>query len=142
MRKDDGTNNFDFNDFYVRSPNRYIERLKAEVKFWDNIQQDPWKPDSTSELDKRWENNYSFLIQKLIEEFENGEKTWPEYRQEYIDKINWILNNLLDIKISKLASVTNPWQWDLYFEKWNSKDFPFKNLFKSILSSIFIRQTS
>lgn len=128
VRKDDGTNNFDFNDFYVRSPNRYIERLKAEVKFWDNIQQDPWKPDSTSELDKRWENNYSFLIQKLIEEFENGEKTWPEYRQEYIDKINWILNNLLDIKISKLASVTNPWQWDLYFEKWNSKDFPFKNL--------------
>ncbi len=128
IQKDDGSENFNFSDFYVRSPNRYIERLKAEVKFWENIQQDPWKPDSMSELDKRGENNYSFLIQKLIEEFENWEKTWPEYRQEYIDKINWVLSNLLDVRISKLASVTNPWQWDLYFEKWSSKDFPFKNL--------------
>lgn len=126
--KDDWTNNFNFNDFYVRSPNRYTQTLKATINNETSIQSDPWKPKSTTDLDKRLWQNYNFLMARLLEVFENWNKTWPEYRQEYIDKINWILWRLLDIRISKLASVTNSSQWDMYFEKWDSKDFPFKNL--------------
>ena len=126
--KNDGSENFNFADFYVRSPNRYTQALKAIINVENTIHQDPWKPASTADLDQRLWQNYNFLMSKLLETFENWNKTWPEYRQEYIDKINWILWNLLDIKISKLASVTNPWQSDMYFEKWDSVDFPFKNL--------------
>ena len=49
-------------------------------------------------------------------------------KQEILDRLNSILEKVLDIRISSLGNITKPNEGQLYFEKGKSKKFPYENL--------------
>jgi hypothetical protein len=72
--------------------------------------------------------NYERILGIAYEDvFENGSKTGDEIMEDLIGKVNRILSNVLDIKISSLGNVMQK-KGSLYFEKENTTNFPYANL--------------
>ncbi len=128
ISKEDNSTQYTPTDFYVRSAQRFSETVKFEFNQWLRLTDDPGKPQSSSALDWRMNSNYNLLMMDLIKSFQWGSETGDIVRARYIDKVNTILSGILDIKIWNLADVTDATKWDLYFDKWASKNFPYKNL--------------
>jgi len=128
ITKSDGTSNFDKKSFYIRSAYRFTSKLKVEsIKAQPNIIEDHNRPYSSNALDSRMQGNYERLLSKLLYEFEQGTKTGAELKKDFLDNVNNILNHILDVKISSLGNVGDG-KGQLFFEKENSKDFPYENL--------------
>lgn len=126
--KEDDTNNFDKKSFYIRSAYRFTSKLKVDsIKAQPDIIEDHNRPYSSNALDSRMQSNYERLLSKLLYEFEHGNKTGEEFKKEFLEKINKILENILDVKIASLGNVGDN-KGQLFFEKESSKDFPYENL--------------
>jgi len=128
ITKEDGTNSFDKKSFYIRSAYRFTSKLKVDsIKAQPDIIDDHNRPYSSNAMDSRMQGNYERLLSKLLYEFEQGDKTGAEFKKEFLEKINDILKNILDVKISSLGNVGNG-KGQLFFEKESSKNFPYENL--------------
>ncbi|MFA6076867.1 MAG: ATP-binding protein [Candidatus Paceibacterota bacterium] len=126
--KEDGSNIFDKKSFYIRSAYRFTSKLKVDsITAQPDIVEDLNRPYSSNAIDSRMQGNYERLLSRLLYEFEQGNKTGTEFKKEFLEKINKILENILEVKISSLGNVGNG-KGQLFFEKENSKDFPFENL--------------
>lgn len=121
---------FDKKSFYVRTAYRFTSKLKVEsIQTLPDITNDPNRPHSSTALDNRLQENYERMLGTAFKEFFNNAsgKTGLQTRTELIGKINTILANILDIQISDIGDVTAG-KGQLFFEKGNSKDFPYENL--------------
>ncbi len=118
---------FDRKSFYVRTPYRFTSSINV-----NKIQKSPeiteeQRPINTISLDSRLQKNYERLHGQLINEYQNGDKTGKEFKDDLIGEINRILNSILEIKISDLGDIIGG-RGQLFFEKGESKNFPFENL--------------
>lgn len=116
--------------FYVRTAYRFTSKLKVEsIKNLPDIIDDPDRPYSSNAIDNRLQQNYERLLSTAFQEFFNdgSGKTGLATRTELIGRVNSILGNILEIKISNIGDVTKG-KGQLFFEKENSKDFPYENL--------------
>lgn len=125
---DDNSSTYSNDKFYVRSSQRFTENVKFQFNQWLKVSDDPWKPNNSWSIDSRMNQNYNLLMMDLIKSFQQWDETWDQARAKYIDRINLILESILEIRIASLADVTNADQSDLYFDKWTSKGFPYRNL--------------
>ncbi|MCK5466292.1 AAA family ATPase [Candidatus Parcubacteria bacterium] len=123
-----GATNFDKKSFYIRSAYRFTPKLKVDsIKAQPDIIEDHNRPYSSNAIDSRMQSNYERLLSRLLYEFEQGNKTGTEFKKEFLEKINKILENILDVKVSSLGNVGDG-KGQLFFEKENSKNFPYENL--------------
>ncbi len=131
ITKSDGTNIFDKKSFYIRTAYRFTPELKVgSINAQPDIIDDVNRPTASHSLDNRLRENYERMLGIAFTEFFNeGDtaKTGSEVRQELIGRINDILSNILDIKITNIGDVISG-KGQLFFEKGTSKDFPFENL--------------
>ncbi len=128
ITKDDGSTEFDKKSFYIRSPYRFTPELKANnIKTLPDVIDDLNRPSSSIDLDSRLLENYERLISMSWNEWQDGDKTGSEMREELLGSINNILARIIDIKISNLGNILEG-KGQLFFEKGSSKDFPFENL--------------
>ncbi|MFO1186267.1 MAG: AAA family ATPase [Alphaproteobacteria bacterium] len=67
------------------------------------------------------------MIATAYNEFESGNKTGTQVRNELVGTINNVLKEVLDVRISSLGNVSQG-KGQLYFEKDDSKNFPYQNL--------------
>lgn len=119
---------FDKKSFYIRSPYRFTPRLNiSNITSLPDMIDDQNRPSSSIDIDSRLQENYERLLGKAWNEYQYGTKSGPEMRKELVGKINEIINNIVDIKISHLGDVVAG-KGQLYFEKGTSKDFPYENL--------------
>lgn len=119
---------FDKKSFNIRSPYRFTPRLNVStIKSLPNVLDDQNRPASSTDIDSRLQENYERLLGLAWKEFQYGTKSGPAMREELVGKINQILNNVIDIKISHLGDVIEG-KGQLFFEKGTSKDFPYENL--------------
>lgn len=119
---------FSKKSFYIRSAYRFTAKLKVDsIKAQPDIIEDHNRPYSSNAIDSRMQSNYERLLSKLLYEFEQGNKTGAEFKKEFLEKINNILGNILDVKVSGLGNVGDG-KGQLFFEKENSKHFPYENL--------------
>lgn len=126
--KDDNTSNFNKKSFYFRSPYRFTSKLNIDnIRSLPDIAEDTESPGSSSSIDSRLQQNYERLLGNFFSEVYGKEITGSEWVVQNIQKINDILERILDIKISYLGDPTKN-KAQLYFEKETSKDFPFENL--------------
>lgn len=116
---------FDKISFYIRSPYRFTSKLDvSNIKALPNLIEDTDRPSSSSDIDSRLQENYERLLGRAWQKYQHGTKSGPIMREELIGKINTILNNIVDIKISDFGDVMAG-KGQLYFEKGDSKDFPY-----------------
>ncbi|AEF83910.1 hypothetical protein TREPR_2200 [Treponema primitia ZAS-2] len=122
------TNNFSRKSFYIRTAYRFTSKFDIkELKPLPSVFNTNDDPISLITLDKRLESNYKRLLGVAYSDFFEGSKTGIQVKEELIGSINNILKDILDIKISNLGNIlANKGQ--LYFEKGNTKDFPYANL--------------
>jgi AAA15 family ATPase/GTPase len=126
--KEDGTDTFDRKSVYIRSAYRFTPKLKTDsIKAQPDILEDSSRPGSSIAVDSRLQGNYERLLGIVLKEFQDGNKTGTQVKQELIGKINAILKEILEIQITDLGDVTTN-RGQLFFEKETSKDFPFENL--------------
>ena len=127
--------------FYFRTSYRYTPKLsESEIKRAPDLLKRADNPISTIALDQRLTNNYrrihAVLYEELMEVLKARRKVNSELKSNFIetkfqgdfmDKVNDILSNILDVQISDLG---NPLEGrgQLYFEKGNTTDFPYANL--------------
>jgi len=128
ITKEDGVTSFDKKSFYIRSAYRFTSKLKVDsIRAQPDVINDQDRPYSSNAIDSRMQSNYERLLSRLLYEFEQGNKTGTEFKKEFLDKINKILENILDVKVSSLGNVGDG-KGQLFFEKENSKNFPYENL--------------
>jgi AAA15 family ATPase/GTPase len=114
--------------FYIRTAYRFTSKFNVQqLSALSTVFETRDEPISTIALDTRLESNYKRLLGASYSEFFNGNKTGSQVREELIGSINTILEKILDIKISSLGNILEK-KGELYFEKGNSKDFPYANL--------------
>lgn len=114
--------------FYIRSSYRFTPRLDVnELRKQPDALQDQVRPGSTSELDGRLTENYQRLQGQLISAYESGDKTGRQVRDELTGKVNGILEQILDIRISSIGNIMDG-KGKLYFDKGASRAFPYDNL--------------
>lgn len=119
---------FDRKSFYIRSPYRFTPRINiSTIRSLPDIISDQSRPSSSVDIDTRLQENYERLLGLAWNEYQNGTKAGPEMRNELIGRVNNILQEVVDIKISNLGDVVAN-KGQLYFEKGTSKDFPYENL--------------
>ena len=114
--------------FYFRTSYRYTPKLDLrEIRSINETQNRQDHPISSIAMDPRLINNYAKLHSILYSEYTKGATTGNQIHGEFIKKINNILSNILDVRISDLG---NPLEGrgQLYFEKGNTTDFPYANL--------------
>ena len=120
--------NFDRKSFYIRSPYRFTPRLNvSNIKTLPDIIEDRNRPSSSIDIDSRLQENYERLLGQAWNEYQYGNTSGPEMRERLVGRINNILNNIIDIKISNLGDVVAG-KGQLFFEKGTSKNFPYENL--------------
>lgn len=128
ITKEDNTASFDKKSFYIRSAYRFTSKLKVDsIKAQSDIIEDSNRPYSSNAMDSRLKSNYERLLSRLLYDFEGGEKTGAEFKKEFLEKINKILINILDVKVSSLGNIGDG-KGQLFFEKEKSKNFPYENL--------------
>jgi len=114
--------------FYIRSSYRFTSKLNVKsIQSLPDIINDENRPTSTIDLDSRLKENYERLLGKAWQEYQHGDKSGIEMRKELIGKINEILSNVVDIRITDLGNVIDG-KGQLYFEKGDHKNFPYENL--------------
>lgn len=119
---------FDKKSFYIRSPYRFTARLNvSNIKSLPDVIEDLNRPSSSIDIDARLQENYERLLGKAWNEYQYGSKSGTEMREELVGKINSILKNVIDVRISHLGDVVAG-KGQLFFEKGSSKDFPYENL--------------
>ena len=114
--------------FYFRTSYRYTPKLDLrEIRSINETQNRQDHPISSIAMDERLINNYAKLHSILYSEYTKGAKTGNQIHGEFIEKINNILSNILDVRISDLG---NPMEerGQLYFRKDNIVNFPYANL--------------
>ncbi len=113
--------------FYVRSPYRHNGSFNVvSLEKLGEVTKDA-RPKYTAELDSRLQQNYKRLWGQMFDQFQNGSKPGTELRAELVDEINGMLSRILDIQISDLGNIIDG-RGQLYFQKGDSKNFPFENL--------------
>lgn len=119
---------FNKKSFYIRSSYRFTSKLNVKnIKSLPDIIDDENRPSSSVDLDTRLQENYERLLGKAWYEFQHGSKSGIQMRNELIGNINDILSKIVEIKITDLGDVVAG-KGQLYFEKGNSKNFPYENL--------------
>lgn len=113
--------------FYVRSPYRHNGSFNiGSLEKLNEVTKDQ-RPKYTAELDSRLQQNYKRLWGQMFDQFQNGDKTGKALQDELVGEINGMLARILDIQISDLGNIIGG-KGQLYFQKGESKDFPFENL--------------
>lgn len=126
--KGDGTENFDLKSFYIRTSYRFTPSINVTaIQKQQDILADSNRPGSSAQLDARLTENYERLLGQSIDEWDVGDKSGPQLKQELLGSINGILSQVLDIEISSLGNVVTG-KGQLYFNKGKSKNFPYENL--------------
>jgi hypothetical protein len=128
ITNDKDNQSFSVKSFHIRTSYRFTSKLdikKIEAKEDELISE---RPNSSISIDNRMKENYERILGIAYEDvFENGSKTGDEIMEDLIGKVNRILSNVLDIKISSLGNVMQK-KGSLYFEKENTTNFPYANL--------------
>lgn len=126
--KADGSSDFDKKSFYIRTAYRFTPSLRVtSITAQPDVLDDPGRPYSSKQIDSRLQQNYAYLVGQVYDDFQKGEKTGSQALEEKVGKINAILQNILEIKITSLGNViTNKGQ--IFFEKGNESGFPYENL--------------
>lgn len=115
--------------FHIRSSYRFTSRLNVtELKQKPDILDDTVRPNTSIDIDHRLTDNYERLFSNWLDDLENSDKSGKQLKQEILNRINSILEKVLDIRISSLGNITKPNEGQLYFEKGKSKKFPYENL--------------
>jgi AAA15 family ATPase/GTPase len=123
-----GASIFNKKSFYIRSPYRFTPQLNvSNMQSLPNLLDDANRPSTSSDIDSRLKENYERLLALAWNEYQNGTKSGPEMKDALLGRINNILTNVIDVKISNLGDVISG-KGQLYFEKGKSKDFPYENL--------------
>ena len=114
--------------FYIRTAYRYTANINvSKLEKLQEVLQTRDEPASSMAMDQRLQNNYKRLLSQAYSEFETGEKTGSQVKEEIIGSINIILNKLLDIEITSIGEVFSG-KGQLYFKKGNAVDFPYSIL--------------
>jgi len=114
--------------FHIRSAYRFTPSLDVKsVSAQPNIIEDNRRPHSSIALDNRLQENYERLLGLAYGEFERGEKTGEQVRNELLWRINDVLTEVLDVRVSSMGNVIAS-KGQLYFEKEDARDFPYQNL--------------
>ena len=118
----------DRKSFYIRTSYRFTPRIEIEViGHLPGILDSHDEPISTIALDQRLQTNYQRLLGASYTAFTKGDRTGDQVREELIGRINSILCNILDVRISDLGNPLEA-RGQIYFEKGNTINFPFANL--------------
>lgn len=119
---------FNEKSLYMRSSYRFTPKIHLDsITARPSMLEDNNRPTSSIQLDNRMRENYAMLQSLLLSEYEQGTKTGIEFKREYLDRINGIIQNILDVRIFSLGNIGNG-RGQLYFEKGITKDFPYENL--------------
>jgi predicted ATPase len=114
--------------FHIRSAYRFTPSLDVQsISAQPEILDDTRRPHSSVALDNRLQENYERLLGLAYGEFERGEKTGDQVRMALLGRINDVLKNVLDVRVSSIGNVIAR-KGQLYFEKEDAKDFPYQNL--------------
>lgn len=114
--------------FYFRTSYRYTPKINVnQIKPIQETRSRNDDPGSTIALDQRLLKNYQELHATLYSEYTKGSKTGDQIHGEFIEKVNTILSNILDVRISDLGEPLNR-KGQIYFKKGNTIDFPYANL--------------
>lgn len=114
--------------FYIRTSYRFTSKLNVtHLKKIPDILNSRDEPISSIALDQRLQTNYERLLGVLYSEFQAGDKTGNQVREELLGKVNGILGNILDIELTGLGNIIDG-NGQMYFTKGQSKDFPYANL--------------
>lgn len=126
--KEDGTENFDKKSFYIRTSYRFTPSINVtSIQKQQDILEDRNRPGSSAQLDARLTENYERLYGRAFEEWQAGEKSGTQFREDLLGSINSILGEVLEIEISSLGNVIEG-KGQLFFNKGKSKNFPYDNL--------------
>ena len=113
---------------YFRTSYRYTPKINVnQIRSIQKTSTHNDNPISTIALDQRLHNNYERLHGVLYSEYTRGKKTGDQIHGEFIEKVNTILDHILDIQISNLGEPLNQ-RGQIYFKKDNTIDFPYANL--------------
>ncbi len=114
--------------FYFRTSYRYTPKIEGTgIKSIKETRSNKNNPISSIAVDQRLLNNYERLHSVLYSEYNRGKKTGDQIHGDFIEKVNSILMNILDVQISSLGEPLNE-KGQIYFKKGNTIDFPFANL--------------
>ena len=114
--------------FYFRTSYRYTPKIEAiRIKSIRETRSSNENPISSIAVDQRLLKNYERLHAVLYSEYNRGKKTGDQIHGEFIEKVNSILENILDVQISNLGDPLNE-RGQIYFKKGNTIDFPYANL--------------
>ena len=114
--------------FYIRTAYRFTSKLNiTQLQATPKILETHDEPISSIALDSRLQLNYQRLLGTAYDTFFKGSKTGNQVREELLGKINSILQNIIDVKISDLGDILAS-RGQLYFKKGNSINFPYANL--------------
>lgn len=127
--------------FTLRSSYRFTSRLNVtSIKSKPDVLVDSERPNTSIDIDNRLTDNYERFFSTWLEEVSSSDKSGKQLTQEFLDKINNILSNILDIKISSLGNALKQNEGQLFFEKGKAKKFPYENLSsgeKEVIDIIF-----
>jgi predicted ATPase len=116
----------DKNAVYIRSPYRVNPQFNVrQINSMPDSLDDHDRPKRMIDLDQRIVSNYQRFWFNLARQFYY--RSEKDIRKEFEDKLNKILESVLDIKLSDIG---NPLEGtgQLYFKKGAVEKFPFKNL--------------
>lgn len=114
--------------FHIRSAYRFTPSLNVQsISAQPDILEDNRRPHSSIALDNRLQENYERLLGLAYGEFERGEKTGGQVREELLGRINEVLKEVLDVRVSSMGNVIER-KGQLYFEKEDARNFPYQNL--------------
>jgi predicted ATPase len=126
----DEVETFTKKSFHIRTCYRFTSKLDVQtIKAQENeLVDDVNRPASSIALDHRLGENYERLLGSLHERLEEkGDITYNQIRDSLVGKLNAVLENVLDIRVTTLGNVWKK-KGQLYFEKEDAKDFPYQNL--------------
>lgn len=124
----DGAQSITKKTFHIRSAYRFTAGLDVQtITAQPDILEDTRRPHSSIALDTRLQENYERLLGLAHEEYERGQKTYEQVRQQLLGRINDVLKEVLDLRVSSIGNVMAR-KGQLYFEKEDAKDFPYQNL--------------
>ena len=114
--------------FYIRTAYRFTSELDIQtMNAIPDVFSTRDEPMSSISIDKRLEYNYKRLINDSYTSFFDGNKTGAQVKSDLIGNINTILSHILEVKISDLGNIMKG-KGQLYFEKENTRNFPYANL--------------
>lgn len=128
IHTDKGPLSLNTKSFHMRSAYRFTSALDvASIQAQTDILTDRRRPGNSAAIDSSLQINYERLLGRAWSAFEAGTKTGDAVRAELIGTINDALKEVLDVRISSLGNVIDR-KGRLYFEKDDTKDFPYENL--------------